>query len=65
MLKWSRVKLVEASGVAEQTIINFERGRHKPQAAKNAALKRALEEAGITFLEANEDGPGIRMREEP
>ena len=27
-----------------------------------AAIKRALEDGGVMFLEANEHGPGVRLR---
>ena len=31
-------------------------------APNNRAIRRAFEEAGITFIDENGDGPGVRLR---
>ena len=60
-LNWSQSKLAEASGVSRETIINFERDTHSPHASNLSALATALEEAGITFLEDDGKGMGVRF----
>jgi hypothetical protein len=32
-------------------------------AVNNLAIRRALEDAGVDFIEANGGGPGVRLRE--
>jgi transcriptional regulator with XRE-family HTH domain len=51
MLDMSREQLAKAAGLAERTITDFERGARSPHANNLAAIRRALEEAGIEFVE--------------
>jgi hypothetical protein len=51
-------KLAVKTGVALKTIRGFENERRKPLGVTRAAIKQALEQAGIEFL----DGDGARMR---
>jgi transcriptional regulator with XRE-family HTH domain len=60
LLGWSRVKLAIESGVGNGTIVTFENGLHVPHAGVLAALKRALEAAGVQFT--NGDEPGVKLR---
>ena len=60
MLEWSRKQLADASGIAERTVIDFERGARSPLRNNLAAMQRALETAGIEFT--NGDAPGVRLR---
>jgi hypothetical protein len=34
-------------------------------AANDLAVRRALEDAGVEFIDANGGGPGVRLRENP
>ena len=62
-LNWSQPKLAEAAGVSRETVINFERGVHTPHANNMAALRTALESAGVVFLdETRTRGPGVCLR---
>lgn len=49
--------------VSRGVIIDFEKGKRTPGANNLAAIRRALESAGIAFIEANGGGPGVRLRE--
>lgn len=58
--------LAEQSGVGLRTIVNFEKGNSTPIAANLAAIKRALESAGVTFLSDGESSPGgagVRLKQ--
>jgi transcriptional regulator with XRE-family HTH domain len=58
--EWSARDLSEKSGVALDTIKSFESGRTKALSAHNQdAVQKALELAGIQFLEADETALGV------
>lgn len=64
LLEWSQQNLAEAAGVTRETIANFESGAHKPYATTLAAIRTALEAAGIVFTEGDDSmGPGLRLRD--
>jgi transcriptional regulator with XRE-family HTH domain len=62
LLKWSRDELARTSRVALRTIIDFERDARAPREATLDSLARALESAGVIFVEENGAGPGVRLR---
>ncbi len=43
-------------------IISFEQGEHEPMPANLRAIRGALEAAGVIFIDANGEGPGVRLR---
>ena len=47
--------------VAVRTIVDFERGARRPYDRTLADIRRALEEAGIIFIDENGGGPGVRL----
>lgn len=63
MLEMSREDLARLSKVNERTISDFEGGRRKPIPATLAAIRAALEAAGVEFIERNGGGAGVRLRE--
>ncbi len=50
LINWSQPQLAEASGTGVSTIRDFETGKRTPIANNIAAIRAALEGAGITFL---------------
>ncbi len=58
----SQQELANASGVGIQTLIAFEGGRRQPYARTLAAIRAALEAAGVEFIEENGGGAGVRLR---
>jgi transcriptional regulator with XRE-family HTH domain len=63
LIGWSRRELAEASQVSERTLIDFERGARAPHRRTLFDLRRALEEAGVIFIDQNEEsGPGVRLK---
>ncbi|WP_247882456.1 helix-turn-helix transcriptional regulator [Azospirillum sp. TSA2s] len=51
MLDMSRSDLASAAGIAERTLVDFERGARTPHANNLAAIQRALENAGVRFTD--------------
>ena len=60
LLNWSLIRLGARSNLGEGTIRNFEEGRRILSANNLAAIRAALEAAGVEFT--NGDQPGVRMR---
>ena len=65
MIEWSRQRLAEAANVAERTLIDFERGARQPYDRTLADIRLALEQAGIIFIDENDEGPGVRLKKKP
>jgi transcriptional regulator with XRE-family HTH domain len=62
LLDWSREQLAEASKVGLRTIVDFERSARDPREVTKDALRRALESAGVEFIDENGGGAGVRLR---
>jgi len=64
MLRWTALHLAAASGVGVATIRRVEvvDGEIPVTAANEAAIRRALESAGIDFIQENKTGEGVRFR---
>jgi len=67
LLGWSGAQLANAAGVSLQTIRRMESdlGPGRSSAANVEAVQRALEMAGVVFLEADgagAAGPGVRLK---
>ena len=64
LLRWSALDLAKASKVAVATIRRVEvvDGGISATAANQAALRRALEHAGVEFIDENGGGAGVRLR---
>ena len=64
LLDWSQSKLGEMSNLSESTIRDFEKGRRTPGPNNLAAIRSALESAGVIFVAENGEGPGVRLRKD-
>ena len=64
LLRWSALDLAKASKVGVATIRRVEvvDGEISATAANQAALRRALEHAGVEFIDENGGGAGVRLR---
>ncbi len=62
ILNLEQAELAEQSGVARTTIIDFEQAQRVPRGKTLAAIRAALEAAGVDFIEENGGGPGVRLR---
>jgi transcriptional regulator with XRE-family HTH domain len=61
-LGWDATHLARAAEVSPPTVRRFERGDSlRPRTLE--AIQRALEKAGVIFIDAHDGGPGARLRE--
>ena len=59
LLDWSQAELAARSNLSESTIRDFEKGRRVPSINNLAAIRRALQAAGVEFIDG--DQPGVRL----
>jgi len=64
LLRWSALDLADASAVAANTIRRAEvaEGATTLTTANDLAIRRALEQVGVEFIDENGGGPGVRLR---
>jgi hypothetical protein len=65
LVRWSAADLAKASSVGATTIRRAELavGETSMTTPNNLAIRRALEAAGVEFINANGGGPGVRLRD--
>jgi hypothetical protein len=65
LLRWSALDLAKASKVGVATIRRVETldGEIPVTSANEAAIRKALEAAGVEFIDENGGGAGVRLRE--
>jgi|SRR5262245_15964896 DNA-binding XRE family transcriptional regulator len=64
MVGWSRAELARNSGVPLPTLDKIEIGKTDPKLTTAGKLRRALEDAGVIFVDPTEEhGPGVIMKE--
>jgi transcriptional regulator with XRE-family HTH domain len=64
LLGWNQTRLAETAGLALSTVKRMEGSdNHLRGTAENVwKVQKALEDAGIIFIDENDEGPGIRLR---
>ncbi|MCO5139275.1 MULTISPECIES: helix-turn-helix domain-containing protein [unclassified Shinella] len=62
LIEWSQDQLAQAAHLGLSTIRDFEKGRRVPTHNNLAAIKAALETAGVIFVDENGEGPGVRLK---
>jgi len=62
LLGWSQDQLSSMSGVPKRTIVRLELAVGSPQRRTLAAIRAALEAAGVEFIPENGGGAGVRLR---
>ena len=60
-LGWGVRELAAKAGVAANTVSRFENGSDALGETLRK-IRRAFEEAGITFIDENGGGPGVRLK---
>ena len=60
-LGWTMKHLASVAEVSPGSVAHFERGG-TVKASTLEAIPRTLEEAGVIFIDANDGGPGARLR---
>lgn len=61
LVELDQAPLAQRANVSRNVIIDFEKGRRTPTANNMAAIRAALEAAGVEFIE-NGKGRGVRLR---
>lgn len=64
LLDWSQTDLGSSANLSESTVRDFEKGRRVPSINNLTAIERALEAAGVIFVDANGEGPGVRLKKD-
>jgi len=64
LIKWTAEDLSRQSAVSLRTIRRAELAERETSmtAANDLAIRRALEAAGVEFIDGNGGGPGVRLR---
>lgn len=63
LLNWTVRDLAERSSVHRNTITRIETDTTGPGYSIDA-IQRALEAAGVIFIDDNDEGPGVRLRKD-
>jgi ribosome-binding protein aMBF1 (putative translation factor) len=64
LIRWSAEDLARKTALSVATIRRAELSEEQTSmtAANNLAVRRALETAGVEFIDGNGSGPGVRLR---
>lgn len=64
LLRWDQKTLATAAGVSVETVKRIEAmtGLISANSGTLNALQKALEAAGVIFIEENGGGPGVRLK---
>jgi DNA-binding transcriptional regulator YiaG len=62
LLALNQSNLARMAGLGLSTVVDFEKGRRQVSSEAVKAMRAALEEAGIEFIDENGGGEGLRRR---
>lgn len=62
LLSWSQQELADRARVGVVAVHQLETGVSNPRRATQEVIRRALETAGVEFIDENGGGPGVRLR---
>jgi len=62
LLDWSQQELADRARVGIVTVRQLEGGKTQPRRSTLDVIQRALEAAGVEFIDENGGGPGVRLR---
>jgi hypothetical protein len=64
LVRWTVDDLAREAALGRNTILRAEvaEGQTSLTAANDLAIRRALEAAGVEFIDGNDGGPGVRLR---
>jgi transcriptional regulator with XRE-family HTH domain len=62
LIGWSQRDLANNAGVGTVAVHQLESGTSQPRRATLDVVRRALEAAGVEFIDENGGGPGVRLR---
>jgi transcriptional regulator with XRE-family HTH domain len=62
LIGWNQQELADKAHIGIVTVHQFEAGLSQPRRVTLEAIRRALEAAGVEFIDENGSGPGVRLR---
>ena len=62
LVGWSQQELAKKAGVGTVAIHQLESGSSQPRRATLDVVRRALEAAGVQFIDENGGGAGVRLQ---
>ena len=62
LIGWSQQELASQAGVGIMTVHQLEKDGSQPRRATLEVVQRALESAGVEFIDENGGGAGVRLR---
>ena len=62
LIEMDHADLARLAVVPRDAIVDFENGSRTPAAESLAAIRQALEAAGVIFIDENGERPGVRLR---
>jgi DNA-binding XRE family transcriptional regulator len=62
LVGWTHLDVARESAVSDLTVLRLESERLTPRRATVFAIRRALEDAGVIFLEDNGEGSGVKLK---
>ncbi|WP_138470852.1 helix-turn-helix domain-containing protein [Poseidonocella sp. HB161398] len=62
LLEMTQPKLAEAAGLGLSTVVDLEKSRRVVSNQAIAAIRAALEAAGVEFIPENGGGVGVRLK---
>jgi transcriptional regulator with XRE-family HTH domain len=62
LIEMDQAELARRAVVPRHVVTDFENRSLNPSAKDLAAIRAALEAAGVILVDANGDGPGVRLR---
>jgi transcriptional regulator with XRE-family HTH domain len=62
LIGWTREDLATAAGATERNLARIESAEITPRPRTVAAIRAALEAAGVEFIPENGGGAGVRLR---
>ncbi|GLI95031.1 hypothetical protein LMG27198_40230 [Methylocystis echinoides] len=62
LIQMSQGELAKAARLGLSTVVDFELSRREVSEKAIAAIRSALEAAGVEFIPANGGGPGVRIK---
>jgi hypothetical protein len=65
LVEMTQPQLAKFAKLGLSTIVDFERTRRQVSMEAIRAMQRALEQAGVEFIDENGGGPGVRLRKRP
>jgi transcriptional regulator with XRE-family HTH domain len=62
LIEMTQTELAALANLGLSTIVDFEKARRDVSREAKESIRKALERAGVQFIEKNGGGPGVRLQ---